>query len=201
MVTICFGLMIWYSVDAALAGYPLTPITDASFLWLIVNELTLAAVALLVLRARGFAIASLYPAPSVVGTLHGMGLFFLAWLAMALALAPFAGVPQPIDRMISEAKLSVAVIGLVAVVNAPFEEVFLLGFLVRGLQGFGVNTAMAVSLLVRVLCHLYQGPVGAMAVLVFGTVITLSFVISGKLWPAVFCHMLWDVVPFLWPHA
>lgn len=197
VTAICFGLMIWQSTQAVLAGFPTYPFTDGSMLWLIAIELVLASVALALLRARGFAIATLYPQPSIRGVGIGIGLYLAAWLAAVLALAPFGDAAQPIDSMVSETVLSMGVLIAVAVVNATFEEVFLLGFLVRGLRGFGLNVAIGASLLVRLAYHLYQGPLGAVSVLAFGVVVTLYFVSSNKLWPPVFCHMLGDILPFL----
>jgi membrane protease YdiL (CAAX protease family) len=52
-------------------------------------------------------------------------------------------------------------------------------------------------LLVRVLYHLYQGPVGAVWVLAIGLVFGLYFMRTNQLWPPVFAHILWDIVPFL----
>jgi membrane protease YdiL (CAAX protease family) len=57
--------------------------------------------------------------------------------------------------------------------------------------------AVGVSLLVRVLYHLYQGPLGAVYVGAFGLVLSLYYVASGKLFPVVLAHALWDIVPFL----
>ena len=86
---------------------------------------------------------------------------------------------------------------LVALVNGTFEEVFLLGVLVRGLRGFGLSVAMGLPLMVRVLYHLYQGPAGAAWVASFGVLLTLAYVITRQLWPSVFAHILWDIVPAL----
>jgi hypothetical protein len=199
VVAICFGLMIWQSVDAVFAGFPTYPFTDGGTLWLVKTELVLAAAALLLLRARGFAVETLYPRPSIVGALQGAALYLGSWLAAAVATAPFSAslAAQPIDTMVSEATVSLGVVVLLAVVYGTFEEVFLLGFLVRGLRGLGLNLAIGISLLVRVLYHLYQGPLGAVSLLAFGLVVTLYFAASNKLWPPVFCHMLGDIVPFL----
>ena len=68
--------------------------------------------------------------------------------------------------------------------------------LVRGLRGFGLSVAVGVPLFVRLLYHLYQGPVGALWVMAFGLVMTLFYVRSGDLWPPVFAHILGDIVPF-----
>jgi membrane protease YdiL (CAAX protease family) len=163
-------------------------------------EVVVAAVALLVLHARGFGIGSLYPQPTLRDSLLGAVLYLAATTAAMLSAAPFAGMTaaeQPIDAMVNEARLSAAAVVSVAIVNGTFEEVFLLGFLVRGLRGFGLGTALAVSVLVRVLYHLYQGPLGALSVLVFGLVLCVYFVGTDKLWPPVFAHIVADIVPFI----
>jgi len=96
----------------------------------------------------------------------------------------------------SSVGMSVGPIVLFAMVNGTFEEVFLLGVLTRGLADRGPVFAAGVSLLVRVSYHLYQGPAGAVWILVFGIVATAYYLRTGRLWPVVFAHILGDVVPF-----
>lgn len=55
---------------------------------------------------------------------------------------------------------------------------------------------VGVPLLVRVLYHLYHGPVGALWILTFGLVFTAFYLRSVNLWPPVLAHVLWDIVPF-----
>ncbi|MGZ5119554.1 MAG: CPBP family glutamic-type intramembrane protease, partial [Burkholderiales bacterium] len=62
-----------------------------------------------------------------------------------------------------------------AMINGTYEEVFLLGFLLRGLRQFGFSLTVGVPLLIRVLYHLYQGPVGAMWILGFGLLFSLYY--------------------------
>jgi membrane protease YdiL (CAAX protease family) len=165
---------------------------------LVVTEIVLAATALLFLHARGFDIASLLPQPTLRGTLLGVGLFFVAWVIGILVTAPFAHAQpeQPIQRMMADARVTSSVIVVLGMVNGAFEEVFLLGVLVRGLRAFGLSIAIGIPLLVRVLYHLYQGPLGALWILSFGLVFSLFYVRSPTLWPPVFAHVLWDIVPF-----
>ena len=100
--------------------------------------------------------------------------------------------------MITEAKVTVPVIVLMAMINGTFEEIFLLGFLLRGLRGYGLSVALGVTLLVRLLCHLYQGPVGPIWVMGVGLTFAVYYVRSTQLWPPVFAHILWDIVPFVY---
>ena len=166
---------------------------------MVATELVLAAIALCFLQARRYAISSLFPAPTLQGCAAGIGLFFATWVVGWLLTAPFVGglSEQPIDRMVQDANLSLPVVVLMAMVNGTYEEIFLLGFLLRGLRGFGLSVALGVMLLIRVLYHLYQGPVGALWVLAFGSVLGLYFIRSGRLWPPVFAHVLADIVPFV----
>ncbi len=95
----------------------------------------------------------------------------------------------------SFAGVSLASTVLFAMVNGTFEEIFLLGVLARGLRGYGLSVAIGVSLLVRVLYHLYQGPLGAVSVLAVGLTFTLFYLRGEQLWPPVLAHILLDIVP------
>lgn len=198
---LCFGLSIAASVQAVIAGFP-APIgsfSDASLVWLVVTEVVLGMAAILFLSLRGYPVASLLPAPTLRGTAAGVGLYGAAWIVGALVAMPFSGGPgeQPIARMVQAATPTLPVVVVMALVNGSFEEVFLLGVLLRGLRTHGRSFALGVMLLVRLLCHLYQGPWGAAYVLGIGLVFGLAYLRWQVLWPLVFAHVLWDIVPFV----
>lgn len=160
-------------------------------------ELVLSTAALVYLKSRRFQLATLCPHPSIRGTLIGIGLFFTAWLVGAVVVAPLQSNEkrQIIDFAFSG--MTVASVVAFSMVNGAFEEVFLLGALVNGLRGYGISVAVGLPLLVRILYHLYQGPLGAVWVLSFGIVLTLGYIATRQLWPSVFAHTLWDIVPML----
>ena len=196
MVTcLCFGLAIFLSTRAVLADFPVAQFSDSSNIWSICIELILATAAILYLRARGFDVVTLYPHPTLRGTFAGLGVFVLACLVGGLVAAPFARSQVPLTAEFSFAGSSLASTVLFAIVNGTFEEIFLLGVLVRGLRGYGLSIAVGVPLLVRVLYHLYQGPLGVVWILAFGLTFTLVYLRTQKLWPLVFAHILWDIVP------
>ena len=81
-------------------------------------------------------------------------------------------------------------------VNVLLGTVFL-GERLSRLQWVAVAVAaVGVSLLVRVLYHLYQGPMGAISVLGFGLILSLYYVRTQRLWPIVVAHILADVLAF-----
>jgi membrane protease YdiL (CAAX protease family) len=98
--------------------------------------------------------------------------------------------------MVRQANISLPVLIIMAMVNGTFEEVFLLGFLQRGLRNYGPSVALGVTLLVRLMYHLYQGPIGAVWITGFGLVFGLFYLRFQALWPVVLAHILWDIVPF-----
>jgi membrane protease YdiL (CAAX protease family) len=192
---LCFGLFTWWSTQAVLAGFPEAQFSESGDYWAIGTELLLGAVALLYLRRLRFDLGSLYPAPDLLGSALGVGIFLLAGIVGSMVTAPFASADQPLMSEFDYQKVSLASTILFSMVNGAFEEVFLLGVLVRGLRHHGLSIAVGLPLLVRVLYHLYQGPLGAVWILVFGLVFTACYLRLGRLWPLVLAHTLWDIVP------
>ncbi|MFZ6843594.1 CPBP family intramembrane glutamic endopeptidase [Undibacterium sp. RuTC16W] len=203
IITICFGWFIYSSVAAA--GIDVQErssgggFSDASFVYLILMELSMAAVALLVLRSRSYPLSTLLPVPSIEGTMMGMVLYFATVLASWMAVMPFSAghATQPITEIMRQSTPTLPYIFAVALVNGTYEEVFLLGYLVRGFSTYSRSFAIGLSLLVRLLYHIYQGPLGVMSVVGFGLVVSLFYLRTRLLWPTVVAHMLGDILPFL----
>jgi membrane protease YdiL (CAAX protease family) len=201
VVALCFGWFILASVSVVLAGFPANPqgFSDGSFLFTGTYELVFGALAIALLHRRGYDIASLVPRPSWRDSGVALLLVAAAWMAGVFAMALFAsGQPeQPFVEMLRNARVSAFAVLLFAIVNGAFEEIFLLGFLMRGLEAHGLSISLGVMILVRVSYHLYQGPLGAMSMLGFGLVFGLYHSRTHRLWPPVLAHMICDVIPFL----
>lgn len=201
IVALCFGWFILGSLWSVSAGFRSDGGTfnDASLLGIVGFELFVGPIALLILRSRGYAVRDLLPSPSLKGCGVGALLYIATILATLIVLSPFAGdtATQPVARMMETARPSLAVVIALSVVNGLYEEVFLLGYLQKGLLRHGASFALGVSVLVRVMYHLYQGPHGALSLTVVGIVFGAFYLRTGWLWPVVFAHMLADTVPFL----
>ena len=197
VAAICFGLFTLFAVQAALAGFPEARFSDAGHASIVGMELVLASCALIYLNLRRFDIASLYPAPTVKGSVIGVALAIGICLVCVVVVALFE-TPGQIDRVaVSFADVSPLAAVTLALVNGTYEEVFLLGVLTRGLRGFGLSVAVGLPLLVRLLYHVYQGPLGLVTVGVAGLGVTLTYLATGRLWPSVFAHILLDLVPMM----
>jgi len=197
---VCFGWAIWTSLGAVLGGYrDGAGFSDAGMYGMVVIELICAAVALTILYMRRYDVATLVPEVTLRDTLLGLALMFVGnWLAWIVTGPFYAGQgEQPIERILQATTVSGPAVLVLGFVNGTFEEVFLLGFLQRGLQRHGLSIALGVTLLVRVLYHLYQGPLGALGVLVFGLVQGLWYARFKRLWAPVFSHIMCDIVAFL----
>jgi len=197
VVVICFGVFILLSARAVTSGFAESPLSETDSIWLMAIELASACGAIAVLYNRNYAVLTLLPRPSLRGSAIGIALFAAAWLAAALIVAPFAALQPEPPAEAADPRLSLALIVMTAMVNGTYEEVFLLGFLLRGLRGYGLSIAVGVALLVRVLYHLYQGPVGALWVLGFGAAFSVYYLRSEQLWPPAFAHILWDIIPLM----
>jgi membrane protease YdiL (CAAX protease family) len=88
-------------------------------------------------------------------------------------------------------------LGLVIVVsaaNAVFEEFLWLALGVAALQRCGLGIAAIVSIGLRTLVHVYQGPLALVAILPLGTVFTVYYVRTRRIWPVVIAHGLQDLL-------
>lgn len=198
LVVIAFGWFIAASLEAVAKGFPTSgSFSDSSLVSILVLEFTFGSIALVFLRIRGHSIQQLLPTPSWKGCLVGAllcGAGMLAWFLVAQAFPRSEQEAQPIAEIAANARPSPLVAIALSMFNGLYEETFLLGYLVRAFESSGASFALGLSLLVRVLYHLYQGPIGAVSVLVFGLVISYYYWRTKALWPSVFAHTLADAI-------
>ncbi|SDC77325.1 CPBP family intramembrane glutamic endopeptidase [Actinokineospora iranica] len=88
---------------------------------------------------------------------------------------------------------------LLAAGNAWAEEMLVVGYLISRLRhlGFGENSSLLVSAVVRGSYHLYQGFGGFIGNVVMGLVFGRVWQRANRLWPLVLAHTLLDFVAFV----
>src|SRR4029077_2739147 len=88
----------------------------------------------------------------------------------------------------------VAVI-VVSLLNPWYEELVVCAFVIESLRKrFGLLAAVNVSIALRLSYHLYQGPPAFIAFAIFGLLVTLFYVKTGRLWPVIVAHTIMDFV-------
>jgi membrane protease YdiL (CAAX protease family) len=81
-----------------------------------------------------------------------------------------------------------------SIFNAVFEELLWLGLGVAAFRRLGAGRAGAISIALRLLAHAYQGPLALVTVLPVGTLFTVYYIRSRRLWPIVVAHAFQDTV-------
>lgn len=198
VVLLCFGLFIVESLSMAYSNAAWAQgavVTDASLVGLMVQECVLGAMALAYLHLRGYRLGTHLPRPTAVGTAIGAMLYGAVALAIWVLwwlTGPTQAV-EPIEVMLAQAQFSIPAIIAVAIVNGAYEEFFMLGIVMPLLARGGGSFAVGMTVLLRVLYHVYQGPHGAVSVAIFGVALGAYYWRTHKLWPVVCAHVIADL--------
>jgi len=195
VVAIFAGWFIVASVQAVLAGFPIPHLSDREALGLLLTESLAFPVAFAVLWWRGWRVKDLGIHITGLNTFIGLLLFggtLLVNIALWELLGHAVGGREFLDQFSQAISISFPLSLLLSVANGAFEEFFLCRYLVEAFTKFGPAIALGISALVRVMYHLYQGPLGAILVLGFGIVVSLFYWRFRQVWPVMVAHMLAD---------
>jgi membrane protease YdiL (CAAX protease family) len=207
VVLVAFGYIIVFgNLFVLLAPSRDARMTNADLLFLLFYELAIMALLAPFLRARGWSLQRIGLAPGWGDTLIGIGLalvvcvaWFVIWIVIAAAVPQAAETAENLSFVAPG--LDPSTIVLVSVINPIFEETLVCGYVVSALKQRGSAwTAINVSIVIRLLYHLYQGPLGLISVLIVGLVLTFWYARHGRLWPLVVAHVAFDfaaLIPFL----
>ena len=188
--------------SAVATGAPALEVSDAALLATLAAEAVLAAAMVPWLRRRGWSPAAVSGDPRPVDVLRGAGLWLATIAAVSVAFLPVYLSAPGWAMSLAEQRLlggiSLPVLVLAAVWNSVFEEFLWLGYGVTALAPrLGMGWACAVSILLRVSIHAYQGLAGmVLGVLPVALVLTWYFARTGRLWPAVVAHVVTNALAF-----
>src|SRR5258708_17885838 len=189
VIALAFGLSIMGSLSAAISyhGGPIQ-FGDAELIAALVLELITAPVVWLVLRSRGWKLSDFAIHASRGSTILGV-IMAVAILAVWYAFEKIFG---EVPTVMSASLLSAAAM---SIVNPFFEELLVLAYVVQALRKrFGLTTAFNVSVTIRLLYHLYQGPLVVIPIAIFGIAVSVVYVRMGRLWPCIVAHGIVDFV-------
>jgi len=203
VVTWAFGLPIFSSILwlGTPEGEALPAFTNAT----LVGALTFEVVQLIFLswflRIRGWTLEKFGLAFSWRATVVGVAL--LAFTYAVLVGAQYAA-QLIFDFDLAAAAARIAKTGpelnmqlmfLASVVDGIFEELFVAGYIITALaERRGMWAAINVSVVVRLLAHLYAGPIGVMTAVPMGLIYGYVYARTRQLWPLVVAHVLLDLI-------
>jgi membrane protease YdiL (CAAX protease family) len=199
IITLCFAYYVATSLTALLLRVTTLELTTGRALRGIATEVALLAIAAWILKIRGFDFSRLTRRPTWLSILAGaplvVGYLALYWGAsIAVALAFPAAARFATIRMIPTAPF--ALIAILILVNSVFEEVAVTGYVVSKLAPDGPALAIAASTLLRLLYHLYQGPVALLSIIPLGVLFAAVYWRTRTLWPLLVAHTLANFLAF-----
>ena len=202
VVALAFGYFIIGSLIYAFAPDVLaTAVSDRGLQWLLGYEAAMLMVLSAFLWVRGWRPGRIGLQPGTKDTVIGIGLaavgyvvYLMIWMA-ASSIVP--GLAHSLHG-VAGGGLSLTTVIAVAVLNPVFEEVFVCGYVISALKtGRGVYFAVNVSVAIRLAYHLYQGALGVMGIVPLGLIFGHWFARTGRIWPVVVAHALFDFIALL----
>jgi uncharacterized protein len=198
-----FGLPIFTSILSIGQLQGAAVFSDAQMLGTVCFEIFVAASLVWFLRVREWTLEKVGLRVEGLGTLWGLALLVSCYALIFV----FQRVAQalPVDMRVllaqlpkSDGHLSMEIVFLLSVVNGVFEELFVAGYAITALQQVrGMWTAINVSTAIRVLYHLYQGPMAFLTIVPMGLLFGYVYARTRRLWPLIVAHVLLDIVGLL----
>jgi uncharacterized protein len=196
-----FGLSIFTSILSLGIAHSTPVIDDRALLSILIFEILQFTFLTWFLRIRGWKLETIRLqvtwSGTAIGVLLGVALYSLF---IGLQHLGSALLPQLMDHAQGRypsvsPKVSMELVFVVSVVNGFFEEIFVAGYAITALARVrSLWLAINVSTVIRMLYHLYQGPLGVLYIIPFGLAMGYVFARTGRLWPLILAHILIDIV-------
>jgi len=195
VVVAAFGVPLVINVYVVFfAQYTAPVITEAGLHSLLIDEPIILLGLAAFLHARDWTLETIGLLPSLKETLLGIGLaFVIAFVTMAFWLTvTLVGLSRPATPQVVAGPFSPITIIAVSILNPIFEESLLSALRRRTTW----QIAVAGSIVLRALCHIYQG-FGVIFIVIFGFVLAAWYARYGRLWPLIVAHVFYDFFPLM----
>jgi CAAX protease family protein len=191
------AISVWQLLSKASTEHTMS---NAGFVVLLGMEAAMAAVWVPWLRRRGWTLGCVTAPAAPRDFLHGTALVLLSYtfyigtfMAAAIVVPAFAR--DAAGRRFG-GQVSWGFVLAVSVLNPVFEEFLYLGFVANVLRTQGSLLAVSASTVVRILVHLYQGPLALISNLPIGLLLGAYYAQTRRIWPAVVAHAIMDLLAF-----
>ncbi|MFP5247643.1 MAG: CPBP family intramembrane glutamic endopeptidase [Thermoanaerobaculia bacterium] len=187
---ICFGPFIGWSAWELAQRRTEFVFDDRRLYTILAIELVCGTLAVLLLRARGWKLSDFGMKISMPLTIGGMLLFIGANLSIALfyELFRFTTRIDPAAATNPVAKASWLTIVLLLLVDPLYEETFEVAYNIKATEANGAAFGITLSALIRLACHLYQGPIVPLTIFPMGLIFAVVYWKWRRVWPLAVAH-------------
>ncbi len=203
VVTCSFGYFIWGSISYLLTPGEAHQLTNENLIFILIYESVVLAFVFWFLRNRDwkFSDFNILPSAGMTGIGFGLALFnyylYYILFIIAAAISPkfYQLACQP---AITKGNASLGLIVLVSLFNPLFEEMLVVGYLIPAIEKLkNLTIAINTSVAIRLLYHLYQGPIAAVFIVPMGLIFAYWYAHKRNLWPLIVAHAIGDFVGFM----
>jgi uncharacterized protein len=203
VVCVAFGYFAVSSLYAAFYPSVLPPISQGHLQFLLIFESIVLVSLCLFLRLRGWTIKRVGALPSTRDTVMGLGLVVVTYMACVLVwiIVHDTGMhpryPGSYPALVDDG-LHLRTVVAASILNPVYEELFLCGYIVTALKERDSSvTAVNVSVAIRLVYHLYQGAIGVLTIIPLGLIFSWWYARTGRLWPVLVAHAVFDLTSLL----
>jgi CAAX protease family protein len=187
---ICFGPFAALSI-AGLVRRETQIVYDDRYLYTtLAIEIVAGALAVLILRARGWKLSDFGLRVTMPLTIAGMLLFIGANIAIAGFYEAFRAITDtdPSGATETVARASWLAIILLLAIDPLYEELFEVAYNVRATEKDGPAFAITLSATIRLICNLHQGPIAVLTILPLGIIFAAVYWKWRRIWPITVAH-------------
>jgi membrane protease YdiL (CAAX protease family) len=182
-------------------NYPSVIVSNNDVLGLLKIELLSFLLIVGFLWIRGWSIASLNIKANFKLTFYGFVLYIGNCLCSIFTFSLFVAFLGPavfsVGYPLDYSELDRSIVLLSSLINPFFEEILVTGYIIQFLRyRKGFWFAVHASTFVRLLYHLYMGPMVIIFILPMGILFAYTYARWGKLWPLIFAHMVANIIGF-----
>lgn len=179
-----------------------TLFTNESLYGLVVYELAILAVIAPFLRIRGWTLGDFNLHISFKSTGAGIVLavsYYIIFFAIytffsSLGLNIYSSLAVPAAE---NPDLDMLAIVAVSIINPFFEEILVVGYVLAATnKRKGLWYSINLSILIRLVYHLYQGSIAAISIIPLGWIFVYVYLRWRRLWPLIVAHGIIDYIGF-----
>lgn len=196
-----FTSLVWLLYGlAATAGISTAVLSDAGLYSIILYEIAALLLIANFLNLRGWSIQdfNLHLSWKLTGAgillaIAFYVIYYFLWIVVEVLLGPFKNAWS--DPVFVNTSLSLTAILITVIINPLFEEGLVVGYIMKALRDRkGVWYAINASIFIRLLYHLYQGPLVAIGIVPMGWLFAYVYARWNRLWPLIVAHGLLDFI-------